>query len=72
MDISRAGYLPIHCCPRDSDRRAGIYDAMNDALARLHNFDWAGNSLGDFGKPAQCVARQITRWRKQYVAASTR
>ncbi len=52
--------------------RAGIYDAMNDALARLHNFDWAGNGLGDFGKPAQYVARQITRWRKQYVAASTR
>jgi aminoglycoside phosphotransferase (APT) family kinase protein len=52
--------------------RAGIYDAMNDALARLHNFDWAGNGLGDFGKPAQYVARQITRWRKQYVAASTK
>ncbi len=52
--------------------RAGIYDAMNDALARLHNFDWEGNGLGDFGKPAQYVARQIFRWRKQYLAASTR
>jgi aminoglycoside phosphotransferase (APT) family kinase protein len=51
--------------------RAGIYDAMNDALARLHNFDWEGNGLGDFGKPARYVARQIARWRKQYLAAST-
>jgi aminoglycoside phosphotransferase (APT) family kinase protein len=50
--------------------RAGICDAMNDALARLHNFDWGGNGLGDFGKPAQYVARQIARWRKQYLSAS--
>jgi len=49
--------------------RAGIYDAMNDALARLHGFDWERNGLGDFGRPAQYVARQIARWRKQYVAA---
>ena len=50
--------------------RAGIYDAMNDALARLHNFDWEGSGLGDFGKPTRYVARQIARWRKQYIAAS--
>jgi aminoglycoside phosphotransferase (APT) family kinase protein len=51
--------------------RAGIYDAMNDALARLHVFDWAGAGLGDYGKPAQYVARQIARWSRQYQAART-
>jgi aminoglycoside phosphotransferase (APT) family kinase protein len=53
------------------NERAGIYDAMNDALARLHNFDWNGNGLGDFGRPTQYVARQIARWRRQYSAATT-
>ena len=51
--------------------RAGIYDAMNDALARLHNFDWSGGGLGDFGRPAHYVARQIARWSKQYLDART-
>jgi aminoglycoside phosphotransferase (APT) family kinase protein len=51
--------------------RAAIYDAMNDALARLHVFDWGGAGLGDYGKPAQYVARQIARWSRQYQAART-
>ena len=54
-----------------SIERAGIYDAMNDALARLHNFDWRGAGLSDFGKPAQYVARQIARWSRQYQEART-
>jgi aminoglycoside phosphotransferase (APT) family kinase protein len=51
--------------------RAGLYDAMNEALARLHYFDWSGGGLGDFGRPAHYVARQIARWSKQYVDART-
>jgi len=46
--------------------RAALYDAMNDTLARLHRFDWSGAGLADFGRPAQYVARQLGRWRKQY------
>ena len=44
-------------------------ELLDDALARLHNFDWEGSGLGDFGKPTRYVARQIARWRKQYIAA---
>jgi aminoglycoside phosphotransferase (APT) family kinase protein len=49
--------------------RAAIYDAMNEALARLHLFDWSGAGLGDFGRPAQYVSRQIARWSRQYQTA---
>ena len=46
--------------------RGIIYDAMNDALARLHSIDWEVVGLADYGKPADYVARQIARWTQQY------
>lgn len=49
--------------------RAAIYDAMNDALAKLHSVDWAAAGLSDFGKPSGYVARQIALWTRQYEAA---
>jgi aminoglycoside phosphotransferase (APT) family kinase protein len=55
----------------DRSERAALYDAMNDALARLHRFDWAGAGLADFGKPTQYVARQLARWSRQYLDART-
>ena len=55
----------------DPSERAAIYDAMNAALARLHTVDFEAVSLGDFGKPSGYVARQISRWSKQYVASQT-
>ena len=52
--------------------RAAIYDAMNRTLARLHAVDWRAAGLSDFGKPTDYVARQITRWTRQYEAARHR
>src|SRR5258708_873499 len=49
--------------------RAAIYDAMNDALARLHGVDPARVGLGDYGKPGNYFTRQIARWSKQDVAS---
>ncbi|NWG47307.1 MAG: phosphotransferase family protein [Alphaproteobacteria bacterium] len=51
--------------------RAGIYDAMNDTISRLHTIDYAAIGLGDFGKPGNYFARQIGRWSKQYKLAET-
>lgn len=51
--------------------RAAIYDAMNECLARLHSVDWASAGLGDYGKPSDYVARQISVWTRQYAAART-
>jgi aminoglycoside phosphotransferase (APT) family kinase protein len=51
--------------------RAAVYDAMNATLARLHTFDPAAISLGDYGRGGNYVARQVERWSKQYRASQT-
>jgi len=51
-------------------QRAEMYDAMNVVLANLHKVDYQAVGLGDFGKPSGYVARQVSRWSKQYVASA--
>ena len=51
--------------------RASVYDAMNETIARLHNFIPAQIGLSDFGKGENYVARQVDRWSKQYRASET-
>ena len=53
------------------EERAGVYDAMNEALARLHAIDVAAAGLGDYGKPGNYFARQLQRWSEQYRASET-
>ncbi len=50
-------------------QRGGIYDAMNDTLAKLHGVDPVAISLETFGKPGNYFARQTGRWAKQYQAS---
>jgi aminoglycoside phosphotransferase (APT) family kinase protein len=47
--------------------RAAYFDAMNATLAMLHGIDFAGIGLGDYGKPGNYFARQISRWSRQYM-----
>ena len=53
------------------EERAGIYDAMNEALARLHAIDVVAAGLSDYGKPGNYFARQWQRWSEQYRASET-
>ena len=53
------------------EERIGIYDAMNETLARLHRVDPNAVGLSEFGKPGNYFARQIGRWTKQYRASET-
>ncbi len=53
------------------DERAACYDSMNDVLARLHKVDFRAVGLGDYGRPAAYVARQVARWSKQYELSKT-
>lgn len=53
----------------DPAARAGVYDAMNAALAALHNVDIAAVGLSDYGKPGNYFARQLDRWTQQYHAS---
>jgi aminoglycoside phosphotransferase (APT) family kinase protein len=52
------------------ERRA-LWDDAVDVLARLHQVDWRGVGLADFGKPGNYYARQIHRWVGQYRASET-
>ena len=51
--------------------RTAIYDNVNATIARLHSFDYQTLGLGDFGKPGNYFARQISRWSGQYRASET-
>lgn len=51
--------------------RACAYDAMNEALARLHALDWREAGLGDYGKPERFIERQLARWSRQYAESRT-
>lgn len=56
--------------PRET--RAGIYEGMADALARLHMADWQAIGLDGFGRPGNYFARQIGRWSRQWEGSRTR
>jgi aminoglycoside phosphotransferase (APT) family kinase protein len=45
---------------------AVIGEQMVDTLANLHSLPWRELGLEDFGRPADFLARQVNRWRKQY------
>lgn len=53
----------------DLAERPAIYDAMNAALAALHDVDIAEVGLADYGKPGNYFARQLERWSSQYRAS---
>jgi aminoglycoside phosphotransferase (APT) family kinase protein len=46
--------------------RPAYFDAMNAAIAQLHGLDFEALGLGDYGKPGNYFARQISRWSRQY------
>lgn len=51
------------------EERAAIWDELNRVIARLHQIDYQDVGLGDFGKPGDYVARQVSRWTRQYQAS---
>lgn len=53
-----------------AERRALQLDLFT-TLGRLHRLDYGACGLGDFGRPANYVARQLARWRGQYESAQT-
>jgi len=49
--------------------RAAIWDELNRVIAQLHGFDYQAVGLQDFGKPRDYIARQVSRWSRQYQAS---
>jgi aminoglycoside phosphotransferase (APT) family kinase protein len=55
--------------PKD---RADIGNALIDTLAALHTVDPESVGLGDFGRPAGFMERQLRRWSDQWERSKTR
>ncbi|MCB1389939.1 MAG: phosphotransferase family protein [Rhodobacteraceae bacterium] len=52
--------------------RAAIFEAMNDAIAKISLVDPVAVGLGDYGRHGGYVERQVSRWTRQYRASETR
>jgi aminoglycoside phosphotransferase (APT) family kinase protein len=48
-----------------------IYASKNKVIAELHKVDYSSIGLSDYGKPGNYIARQVSRWTKQYLASET-
>ncbi|WP_244913117.1 phosphotransferase [Pararhodobacter aggregans] len=51
--------------------RAAIFEAMNDAIARISLVDPLAVGLGDYGRQGGYLERQVSRWTRQYRASET-
>jgi aminoglycoside phosphotransferase (APT) family kinase protein len=54
------------------ERRARIGEALVDVLADLHTVHPSEVGLGEFGRPAGFMERQLRRWSKQWEASKRR
>ena len=54
-----------------NEARAQVYREYIEALAKLHQVDFAKVGLADYGKVGGYVTRQVERWSKQYEASRT-
>lgn len=69
MDFMQGRTFWDPCLPDvPREQRAALFDAMNDALARLHAVTPQAAGLEDFGRAEAYLARQFSRWSKQYLA----
>jgi len=48
-----------------------ICELLVDALVDLHAVDYAAAGLGEFGKPAGYIERQVTGWTERYAKSQT-
>jgi aminoglycoside phosphotransferase (APT) family kinase protein len=51
----------------EKSERPKYFDSMNATLAQLHAIDPVACGLGDYGNPGNYLARQISRWSRQYL-----
>lgn len=51
--------------------RGALFDAMGDAVAKLHGIDVEAVGLSDFGRSEGFLVRQVALWTAQYRAAQT-
>jgi len=70
MDCVEGRVLWDQALPRvERAERAAVWDELNRVIALLPGIDYRAVGLEDFGKPGDYVARQVSRWSKQYRAS---
>ncbi|MBO0832057.1 MAG: phosphotransferase family protein [Actinobacteria bacterium] len=58
--------------PVSADQAAELSNLMAETLASIHSVDVQAVELGDFGRPAGYLARQLDRWQRQRELSNTR
>ncbi len=61
-----AGREMPDCSPADV---TAMFESMASVLGALHAVDYTAAGLGNYGRPAAYVERQVVRWSKQYEAS---
>ena len=54
------------------EERRSIYMGMAEAMAALHQVDWAAIGLSDYGRQGSYFSRQLARWTRQWEMSKTR
>jgi aminoglycoside phosphotransferase (APT) family kinase protein len=69
MDFMQGRTFWDPCLPEVArEQRTPLFEAMNDAIARLHAVTPQTAGLEDFGRSEAYLVRQFSRWSKQYLA----
>ncbi len=63
---------PEQTAPLSEAQRARLAERLVDCLADLHGLDPDSVGLGDFGRPAGYLARQVRRWSEQLERSRSR
>ena len=66
----RQGVILRKDLPEGADARRAC-ELLVDALVELHAVDYKAAGLGDFGKPAGYVERQVKGWSERYAGSQT-
>ncbi len=72
MNFIEGRVIHIYSLPEmEPAERQATYEAMIEALAKLHRVNYQAVGLEDYGRVGGYMARQVNRWSKQYEASKT-
>ena len=64
-------YWDLLLADKSPKKRTEIYASKNKVIAELHKVNYENVGLSNYGKPGNYIARQVSRWTKQYLASET-
>ena len=64
-------YWDLLLADKSPKERTEIYASKNKVIAELHKVNYDNVGLSNYGKPGNYIARQVSRWTKQYLASET-